>query len=169
MQTELQKQSLYTIRQDHYQLIQMIEDADGEVTQEIIQALRLNEQDFESKAISYGFVFKGFEDTEEIIDKEIKRLVDLKLKAQKRQELFKGILSEAMQQYNIEKIETPTLKLSFRKSEAIEIINESLIPDHYKEDIVKVYVSKPMIKEAIKEGKNVPGAELVTRKNLQIV
>ena len=164
----LQKQSLYSIRQDHYELIQMIEDADGEVTEEILQALQLNETDFQSKAVSYGYVIKGFENTEEIIDKEIDRLRDLKIKAAKRQELFKKILSDAMQEYGIEKIETATLKLSFRKSEAVNITDERLIPDDFLITKTVVDISKTKIKDALKVGIDVPGAELVTRQNLQI-
>lgn len=166
--TEIQRQSLYQIRLDHYELIKIIEEADGEVTEEILQELQLNEKDFENKAVSYGFVIKAFENTEEIIDKEIKRLVELKNKSAKRQEMFKAILSEAMQQYGYEKIETPTLKLSFRKSEAVEITDEKLLPKDYLIIKTTEQPDKQKIKYYVKLGQVVPGAELVTRKSLQI-
>lgn len=167
MQT-LQRQSLYEIRADHWNLIKMIEEADGELTPEIEQQLQLNEKDFQDKAVSYGFVIKSFENTEEIIDKEIKRLQEFKDKAVKRQQMFKAALSEAMQEFGYEKIETPTLRLSFRKSEAVEITNDFAIPKEFIDVKITESFSKTKIKEAIKAGKVVPGAELVERKNLQI-
>lgn len=165
----LQKRTLYNIRQDHYELLQMIEDAEGELTPEIEVALQLNEESFNDKAVSYGYVIKGFENTEEIIDREIARLQELKDKSVKRQELFKNILSEAMQQFGVVKIETATLKLSFRKSEAVNIVDEKKVPAEFLDFHPATYtVSKSKIKETLKRGIDVKGAELVTRQNLQI-
>lgn len=168
METTLQKQTLYNIRQDHYELIKMIEDADGELTPEIEQALQLNEKDFQDKARSYGFVIKEYENTELIIDNEIQRLKNLMAKSKHRQELFKNILSEAMQERGIENIETPMIKLSFRKSEAVEITDERMIPAEFTTSKTVVDISKIKIKEALKKGGSVQGAQLVTRQNLQI-
>lgn len=160
--------SMYQIRVDHLSIMQMIEDADGELTPEIEQALQLTQDEFNEKALSFGLVVKHFDDEAEIINKEILRLSDKLKQAQKRKELFKQRLSEAMQQFGVEKIETPTLKLSFRKSESIEIEDEALVPDDYKESKTVVTTSKTKIKEAIKEGVKVPGASLMTKQNLQI-
>lgn len=167
MNTQLTK-PLYQIRQDHYELLSHIEESGGELTPEIEQALQLSEEEFESKAVSYAYVIKGFDGTEDIIDKEIERLSELKEKAVKRKELFKQRLSDAMQQFGVEKIETPTLKLSFRKSESIEITDVTKIAGKYLEEKKTYTISKIKIKESIKEGISVPGAELKTNYNLQI-
>lgn len=113
--------SLYTIRQDHLTLLALIEEAEGELTPEIEGQLALTQEDFQNKAVSYAYVVKGFENTQEVIDKEIKRLTELKKKAAAREELFKNLLSDAMKQFGVEKIETPTLKLFFRKSSPVEL------------------------------------------------
>lgn len=142
--------SLYTIRQDHLTLLALIEEAEGELTPDLEQSLALTQEDFENKAISYAYVVKGFENTQEVIDKEIKRLTDLKKKAAAREELFKSTLSEAMQQFGIEKIETPTLKLSFRPSKPIEL------KEDFEDRILKyvdviVTISEEKLKEASEE------------------
>lgn len=161
--------SMYQIRVDHLSLMQMIEDADGELTEEIEQALNLTQDEFNEKALSYGLVVKHFDDEAEIINKEILRLSDKLKQAQKRKELFMQRLGEAMLQFGVEKIETPTLKLSFRKSESIEIEDESLIPEFVKEEVPATWkISKTKIKAAIKEGQTIPGASLVVNQNLQI-
>jgi hypothetical protein len=70
--------------------------------------------------------------------------------------------------YGIEKISTPTLNLSLRKSESIEIVNESQLTDNYKTEKITYLPDKARIKNAIKEGIEVEGAVLLTKFNLQI-
>lgn len=168
METTLQKHSLYQIRIDHLSLLQEIEDNDGELTDEVEQALVLTQDQFQEKAISYGFVLKTFDNTTSIIDAEIKRLMRLKERAEYHKGVFKQRLSEAMQQFGVEKINTPTLTLSFRKSESIEISDEDKVPDNFFDEKTVFTISKTRIKEAIKEGKQVPGAELISKQNLQV-
>jgi hypothetical protein len=179
---------MYHIRAEHLGLIKEIEEAEGELTPEMEQALALTEEEFEDKAVSYGFVVKTFEDAEEIITNEIKRLTALKQKAAKRAETFKARLDEAMRQFGIEKISTPTLSLSYRKSSPVELADEfednflsnvsieitakEGAPDEIKQLIeyfdTKVAVSKKRIGDALKVGADIPGASTVEKKNLQI-
>lgn len=166
--TTLQKQTLYNIRIEHLSLLQEIEDNEGELTPELEEALSLTQEQFQDKALSYGFIIKSFENTANIIDAEIDRLKLLQDKAEKRAQLFKERISEAMQEFGVEKIDSPLLKLSFRKSEAVSIYDERMIPAGYLVERTVVDISKAKIKEAIKTGLTVPGAELVSKKNLQI-
>jgi hypothetical protein len=179
---------MYHIRAEHLGLLKEIEEADGELTPEMEQALVLTEEEFEDKAVSYGFVVKSFEDVEEILAKEIKRLTDLKAKAGKRAEAFKNRLDEAMRQFGFDKIQTETLTLSYRKSKpvelsedfensflehvSIEIVPKVGAPKHVAKLIeyfdVKATPSKTRIGDALKAGSDVPGAKIVERKNLQI-
>jgi hypothetical protein len=164
----LQKQSLYQIREEHLAILQEIEDNEGLLTPEIEAALNLTIDQFQDKALSFAFIIKTFDDSSSIIEAEIKRLKALQDKAEKRKELFKQRLSEAMIFFGVEKIDSPLLKLSFRKSEAVEILDEEEIPDAFIDVKEVVTISKARIKEALKKGEVVPGAELITKNNLQI-
>jgi Gp157 protein len=168
METAIEKRSLYNIRIDHLSILQEIEEMDGELTPELETALALTQDELQDKAISYGFVIKHFDNDIDIIEAEMKRLYSLKEKAQRRKEMFKTRLSEALQQFGVEKITTPLLKLSFRKSESVEITDGENIPDEYLDTKIVTTISKTRIKEAIKEGQIVKGAELVVKQNLQI-
>lgn len=162
------QQNLYRIQQQHLQLLYQIEENGGELTEEIEQQLSLTNVQFQEQAVSFGFIVKNYEDMESLIDKEITRLTGLLARTRHHKELFKQRLSDAMQQFGVEKIETPTLKLSFRKSEVVEIDDEDLIPLGLKTIKTEASPSKTAIKEAFKAGMNVPGARLVTKQNLQI-
>ena len=66
------------------------------------------------------------------------------------------------------KFETPKVKISFRNSEAVEIVNESDIPAEYMREKVQTAPDKTAIKEALKNNFQIPGAILVQNKNIQI-
>lgn len=67
-----------------------------------------------------------------------------------------------------QKMVTPKVQVTFRKSESIQIADEALIPDEYIKQKIETSPDKVAIKEAIKSGKNVAGCELVTNTNISI-
>lgn len=160
--------SLYNIEQEYLNILLEIEDNDGEITESIEEKLVINENEFELKSINYAYIIKSINDSKLIIKQEIDRLRNLLEKENKKEESLKSNLVSAMLNFNIEKVESPTLKLSIRKSEAINIIDEEAIESDYI-DIKEVStISKTRLKEAIKAGINVKGAELIINHNLQI-
>jgi hypothetical protein len=66
----------------------------------------------------------------------------------------------------IRRYETPLAKLSTRKSQAVEVLDEQLIPADFW--VIKKEVSKSTISQAIKDGEEVPGAQLKENVSLSI-
>lgn len=159
--------NLFQIEQQYLDLMRQIEEAEGEITPEIDQALVITQGQLQVAAINIGQLIKSFEYNEAILKEEIARLTALKHKAAKSRELLKNRLSASMQQFGIERIESPTIKLSFRKSKAIEITDELEIPAVYFNQPPPT-PDKAAIREAIEKGEEIRGAELVERLNLQI-
>lgn len=87
---------------------------------------------------------------------------------EKRIEHMKRYLAASMKLDDLATFETPKCKLSFRKSTALEITNESQIPQSYLNEIITYKPDKAKIKDAIKLGAIVPGCQLVQRSNLQL-
>lgn len=143
-----------------------IDQETGEIDPEIVNYLAITQENLQLKAIDYGFIIKSFDDELDIIDKEIKRLTELKKQKKNTQDRLKEVLTNAMLEFGIEKIKGDTFQLSFRESESVEIVDESLIPLDYQR--VKMEVDKVAIKKAIKNNEFVPGAELIKKQNLQI-
>jgi hypothetical protein len=73
-----------------------------------------------------------------------------------------------MQFYGIEKVTSPTLNLSFRKSESVEVDLVEALSNDFKITKTTVTADKTAIKKAIKQGENITGARLVEKLNLQI-
>ena len=64
---------------------------------------------------------------------------------------------------------TSKVAVTFRKSEAVEIINEDALPKKYLRKRITIEPNKTAIKDAIKNGNlKVKGAELVIKQNIQI-
>lgn len=67
-----------------------------------------------------------------------------------------------------QKFETPKVKISFRKSTAVVITNESKLPEIYIKTKVEKSPDKLAIKEAFKTNIQIPGAILAEKTNIQI-
>ena len=156
--------NLYNIKSEYLAIAQEL--TEGELTPELEQALMITEANLQEKAINYGYVIKSFESEVDIIDEEIKRLNALKKARINAVEKLKNNISDAMQLFGILEVKAPTFKMNFRKSESVEIY-EGLDKEFILEK-VSYQPDKIAIKNAIKEGRTVNGASIVTNFNLQI-
>ena len=73
-----------------------------------------------------------------------------------------------MQAVGDTKLETAKVALSFRKSESVDVYDPVLLPAEFTKTKTTVTPDKTAIKAAIKAGKDVAGATLEIKKNLQI-
>ena len=156
--------NLYNIKSEYLAIAQEL--TDGELTPELEQALIITQENLQEKAINYGYVIKNFESEVDIIEEEIKRLNALKKARINAVDKLKNNISDAMQLFGILEVKAPTFKMNFRKSESVEIY-EGLDQEFITEK-VSYQPDKIAIKNAIKEGRQINGAALVTNFNLQI-
>ena len=70
--------------------------------------------------------------------------------------------------YKKTEFNTDLYKLSYRKSEAVEIINEQAIPQEFMKEKITTAPDKTAIKEALKNWQEIPWATIITKQNLQI-
>lgn len=88
----------------------------------------------------------------------------------RRADALRDYLSRTLQACGIEKIERPGAVISFRKSSAVVISEPGLIPAEFMRQPEPPPPSpdKAAISTALKAGREVAGAHLETRKNIQI-
>ena len=72
------KTTLYDIKQEYLELINQVEEMEGELTPEIEQQLIINQNELQNKAIAYHSVILSKDSFNMQIDNEIKRLQTLK-------------------------------------------------------------------------------------------
>ena len=158
--------SIYNITDDFSQIMAEIESNGGEISPEIDEKLQINQFNLIEKTTNYVHVIKTLDSECDIIDIEIKRLQELKKQRSNFTQSLKDRLKNAMQAMELTEIKTALNKINFRKSESVEIIDESILPSDVL--IYEPKIDKKKIKEIIKNGGVVLGAEIVVNQNLQI-
>lgn len=123
------------------------------------------ETEYETKVENYIKVMKNIDADVEARKAEIKRLMELNKADEKKKEHLKDTLSTSMNMTGHERVDTPLFKVSFRKSQAVEV-DEAVLPEAYK--VATWKPDKKRLKEDLKNGLEIIGASLVERKNLSI-
>lgn len=125
---------------------------------------------FEVKAQSVIAYIKNQEITEKMLEEHIGRMTGKLKVAKARNQSLKDYLARNMQAAGITEIKADdgTFKASFRKSEAVVILDEAQIPAEFMREAVKTEPDKTAIRKAIESGRQVAGAKIEGRKNLQI-
>lgn len=111
-------------------------------------------------------LLKNWEALETAIKAEETALKARRDSLEKRAEWLKNYLSFCL--LPGEKFESAKCKVSWRKSESVEIQDESIIPEIYQRVETVTKIDKKAIKDAYNAGGEVPGAIIVKKNNIVI-
>ena len=138
-----------------------------EETGEILNAEELDALELarDEKIEGVGLWIKNLQAEAEAVKKEKDAMADRQRRLEKKAESLKNYLAWALKG---EKFSTPRIAMSWRKSESVLIPDESLLDDRFVNIQMIKKPDKKLIKDTLKAGLEVPGAELVTKQNLQI-
>lgn len=138
-----------------------------EETGEILNAQDLDELKMarEDKIEGVGLWIKNLEAEAAAVKAEKDNMADRQRRLEKKAESLKGYLAYALQG---EKFSTPKIAMSWRRSESVDITDVYLLPEELINVQIKKVPDKKAIKDAIKAGKDIRGAELIEKQNLQI-
>jgi hypothetical protein len=165
--------NLYQITQEFLELASIIEDAGGEVNDAILEELAISRDNFSHKAEGYARLILKWDSEIEVASVEIKRIQALKKAKENSVARLKETLLFALQAFGqedaktgVKRYDTALFKLSTRKSQAVEITDETTLPDACF--VIKREVSKTAIKKIIEEGLYLEGAGIKENVSLQI-
>ena len=161
-----------------------VNDETGEVIEteeefnELYNSIQL---DLHTKLDNTNCLQKMIDGELEVIDKEIKRLTAEKKARERKKEWLKNRIDIfVVRQFTDEngnvdvdglhkyKLELPHSKISYRKSDSVEVTDIDKLPEEYIKTKIEKNPDKVAIKNAIKNGKNINGAKIVTNYNIQI-
>ena len=169
--------SLYEIDQSIRDAIETgftVDEATGEILDgaELLESLAA---DRSTKLENTALYIKNLTSDAAAIKAEEQALHERRAVMEKKAERLKEYISASMKGNGESKFETPRCALSFQKSVAVEIPDEPGFITLMKASMQTQYittkeptVNKAAIKDALKAGTFVPGANLVERQNLQI-
>ncbi len=158
--------SLYHISAEYEELMQQIENAEGEISDEVGEQLAINEKQLQSKSIAYLSVISTKEVLTIKIDEEIRRLQALKKHQTKVIKTLKERLLDAVNLFG--PFEVGLTKFSTRKSESVEVEDLDSLPGEYKVIKITEQPHKSNIKKALKSGIHLKGCTLKQNNNLKI-
>ena len=162
------KMTLYTISEELSNILNAIEANDGEITPELDEALTITNEQFAAKSEDYGHAILNLEALAAAAKAEKDRLAGLQKYYENVRTRLKERLGETMDALGIPKVETPTMRLSLRRTTFTVVDDVNLLPDDLKTTKVEVVADKTAVKKAIQEGREVEGAHLVENVSLQI-
>jgi hypothetical protein len=158
--------TLYEIDQAIADTIEVYMDQEtGELSEEAFEALEALGELRETKIENVALYYKDILATAEAIKKEADQLTARRKVYENKAEGLKRYLEMAT---NGQKFETSRVVIRYRRSEAVDIIDEAKIPEEYLTVKVTETPNKKLIKDAIKAGQAVTGAILTERQNIQI-
>lgn len=164
--------NLYEINKSIEDLIErMFVEVDpdtGEVDPAIIDEIEKLNIARDEKLDNIGCYIKSLDAEVNAIKYEVDVLKDRMDSKKKQIERLKEYVSSDLLNHGETKKESPRVVFSFRRSEQVNILDEDKIPSYLKTEKVEWTPDKRAIKELIKKGENVPGAELLEKQNIQI-
>lgn len=135
-------------------------------TGEIIDAEKLDQlqMDRDQKIENIALWIKNLKADAEAYKTEKQVFVEKQRAVENKMESLKKYLSDYLAG---EKYKSAKVSVSFRKSEAVNILDMSKIPEQYLK-VAEPTADKTGIKNALKAGEVITGAELVENQNIQI-
>jgi hypothetical protein len=162
----MENKSLFAIEQELVNLFAQLEESGGEASPEIQEQLAITREQLKHKSLNYVHYIKKLEQDLELAKVYEEQVAAFKKRKQKTIERLKESLLDAAKFFG--DIETEIFTIKTRKSESVEITDESALPMFvYKTETVRK-IDKAKIKEAIKAGQQISGAEIRTNLNLSI-
>ena len=166
--------TLYELTDQYIVFINMIES--GEIPEEAIaDTLESICGELDQKIDSIACVLKQFIAEGEAIKAELDRLTERKKAKEKAAERIKTYLSETLIALDKLKFESPRNKISFRKSNSLDISDEAAFLEyaekHDRNDLLSYkppVINKTGAKDAIARGEAIPGVEIKEKLNMQL-
>lgn len=169
--------NLYDIKAEIADAIESMFDSvnpeTGEIDAGTVERLESLQAERAAKLDGIGAYLKNLDSDIDAIDAEIKTLQARKKVKENKKERLKTytadfLASEITADNPKPRFESARVVLSLRSSESVNIIDESKLSKIYFKTKTETVPDVAAIRQALKAGKTVKGAEMVTKNNLQI-
>ena len=166
---------LYEISEMYQSFLDAVENGEFTDADAIADTLESLDATFNDKADAVACIIKSLDAEAAAIKAEAATLTERAKAKANRAEWLRGYLYNNMLRMGLTKVETPRVKLWFRKSEAVEIPDEMAFIEQLQAEGNDTYltykaptINKTAVKAAMKNGIEFIGAVLVERQNLQV-
>lgn len=154
--------TLYEISQDYLQALDIFTDPEADIPLEAaMDTLEGIEGQLQDKAVNVAKFLQNLDATAKSIKEAEQQMARRRKAMENRARWIKDYLKSNMEAAGITKIESPWFNLGIQKNpESVAISDETVIPEDYKTEVITVKIDKTAIKQALKDGAEIPGATL---------
>lgn len=145
-------------------LIQVDEET-GEIEPATLESVQIAS---EEKIIATAMYIRRLDALNKATRETIQDLQERVRADSKRIEALKWLMTKAMDSLQYTEVKSPEVTLRFRKSSSVEITDSEALPEQFLRTKTVVEPDKTAIKNALKAGEKIQGAQLVESRNLQI-
>lgn len=145
-------------------LIQVDEET-GEIEPATLESVQIAS---EEKIIATAMYIRRLDALNKATKETIQGLQERVRADSKRIEALKWLMTKAMDSLQYTEVKSPEVTLRFRKSSSVEITDSESLPEQFLRTKTVVEPDKTAIKNALKAGEKIQGAQLVESRNLQI-
>lgn len=158
---------LYEIADELKSVLEAIEESEGEIDDNAIASLDELNISFNEKINNIASFVKNIDCNIETYKNAEINLYQKRKRLENLKDRLKEYVKMNMITTGIDKIKGDLFTVSIQKTQpSLRITNEQAIPKEYQ--IIKVEIDNASLKQALKEGKEIEGAELVENKALYI-
>lgn len=145
-------------------LIQVDEET-GEIEPATLESVQIAS---EEKIIATAMYIRRLDALNKATKETIQDLQERVRADSKRIEALKWLMTKAMDSLQYTEVKSPEVTLRFRKSSSVEITDSESLPEQFLRTKTVIEPDKTAIKNALKSGEKIQGAQLVESRNLQI-
>lgn len=166
------KETIYDIMTEYASIVEELEENGGELTEELEQRLAINGDNAAEKVESYCKIIRNLEASVSAKLDEADRINASAKRDSVTIDRMKNALKTFLVATDNRKFTAGSFVVGLRKSSDVNITDKNSIPDEYVKTTVTTRIDTSIdnmaVKEAIKNGEEVPGAEIKENTNLTI-
>lgn len=155
---------LYDLTQNYLNILELEDQLPEELLKEALENV---EGDLQEKYENIGKLLAEIDASIAALKSEEDRLHEKRKVMENKKASIKDYAFRNLKLLNIPKLQTPLFAYSIKRNPgSVNIVNEELIPAEYY--VTKFELSKKLMLEKLKNGEEVPGAELQQSESLMI-
>ena len=158
--------SLYELADEFKEALESLTDLDDQSVKDTLESL---EGEFKLKTTNVAKYIKNLEHAAEGIKEVESRQHKRRTSIEAKIKHLKEYLRYNLEKTNTEKVESAEISITIQKNpHKVVITDENIIPSDFLETKEVQSIDKAKVKEALKNGNEVPGCELIQEKRVSI-
>ena len=155
-------------RQELLDLIAAMDHEDLELSDAVGDTLEALDEAIQDKAEAVASFIFSLQADSAALKQEEQRLSERRRLNDDKVERMKTYLHDMLDNAGLDKVKSSRFTIGFRKSQTVDVLDLDTVPESLKRTKTIVEADKTAIKQAFKQGIDVPGALLIDKRNLSI-